>query len=223
MTSSDTETLLALLILLGPKKALPHLTGMFAFCFYDRYQMILIVGRDVFGEKPIYYGIGRKSAFLASDLAAFDAMPQIQLEINREAAAQFVQYGYIPEPQTIYKNILKLPPGHFATLKVDNATLGFNLKSYDQTGSVAVDKSIEVNTRTLSAMLDHSISQASIADVPLGVFLSGGIDSSIVTAILAQKTSQELRTFTVRFPNEGFDESKKASRIANFFGKITPP
>ena len=180
--------------------------------------MILIVGRDVFGEKPIYYGIGRKSAFLASDLAAFDAMPQVQLEINRKAAAQFVQYGYIPEPQTIYKNILKLPPGHFATLKVDNATLGFNLKSYDQTGSVAVDKSIEVNTRTLTAMLDHSISQASIADVPLGVFLSGGIDSSIVTAILAQKKSQELRTFTVRFPNEGFDESKKASRIANFFG-----
>ena len=181
--------------------------------------MILTVGRDIFGEKPMYYGVGRKSAFLASDLAAFDAMPQVQLEINREAAAQFVQYGYIPEPQTIYKNILKLSrQGHFATLKVDNTTLDFNLKNYDQMRRVAVDNSIEVNTRTLSAMLDHSISQASIADVPLGVFLSGGIDSSIVTAILAQRKSKELRTFNVRFPNEGFDESKKASGIAEFFG-----
>ncbi|MBV9882452.1 MAG: asparagine synthase (glutamine-hydrolyzing) [Sphingomonadaceae bacterium] len=217
---SDTETLLEAIEAWGLERTLQRCAGMFAFALWDRRERALFLARDRFGEKPLYYGrIGGEFLF-ASELKALRLHSRFDAEIDRDALAALAARGYVPAPLSIFRGIFKLPPA--SILRVDQA--GEQLSSYWSYRAVverglAEPLSDEAAAReALEAALAAAIAEQSIADVPVGTFLSGGIDSSSIVALWQLHGTRPLRTYAIGFEEQGFDEAPHARAVARHFG-----
>jgi len=220
---SDTEVLLEAVTRWGLKNALQLCVGMFALALWDRAERTLVLARDRLGEKPLYYGrIGASFAF-ASELKAFRGHPAWNPEIDRNAVALLMRHNYVPAPYSIYKGFHKLRPGHFLVLAAGDREP--RIEAYWSAREAAArgsahpfEGSREEAVTTLEALLKQSIKGQMIADVPLGAFLSGGIDSSAVVAIMQSLSSQPARTFTIGFHQAGYNEAEQAKAVARHLG-----
>ena len=225
--SSDTEVMLALIERDGVEAALEKLDGMFAVALFDRKKGVVHLIRDRMGEKPLYYGWSGNLFVFASELKALTACPGWRGTIEQDAVDAYMRYAYIPAPHTIYRGIRKLPPGHMITLDLENVTAGA-LPASDAYWNARAEVEVAARERfdgsedemadELEKLLTHSVGRRLISDVPLGVFLSGGIDSSTVTAVAQSVSSNPIKTFTIGFDDARFDESKSAARIAQHLG-----
>ena len=213
-TTSDTEILLASYKMWG-EDFVDKLEGMFAFVIYDSKKELLFGARDRLGQKPFFYNVNNNQIEIAS-LGSLVKNAQ-DLEIDEVALEKYLLWGYVPEPLSIYKNVNKLPAGH--TIKYflnDNKVV---VKKYWDINYNNIDDfqgTFNEAKKELDVLLTKSVKDRMISDVPIGVFLSGGIDSSIITA-LAQKVSKtKVKTFSIKFNEDGFDESKYAKQVASF-------
>lgn len=222
---SDTEVLLEGLSKWGTEKALAKTSGMFAFALWDRVDRRLTLARDRIGEKPLYYGQTERGFVFASELKAFRAFPGIKLEIDPSSVALLLQYGYIPAPHSIYIDIRKLKPASWMEVGVDggSAKLGTPRRYWalPSASSQAVDvipSDRKVQVDCLDDLLSAAVREQMIADVPLGAFLSGGIDSTTVVSMMQAHASTPVRTFTIGFEEDSFNEAPHAKKIARFLG-----
>ncbi len=218
---SDTETLLAALRHWGLEKTLQQLNGMFAFALWDSQEKSLFLARDRMGEKPLYYGHNNGVFLFSSDLKAFKSHPQWQPEIDRDALTLFMRYSNIPAPRSIYKGIKKLPAAHFVVItqsghQVSEPQCYWDLVSIAEQENVATDSSMLVNE--LDALLRDAVKSRMASDVPLGAFLSGGIDSTIVAALMQAQSSKPIKTFTIGFNEQGYNEAIHAKGVAKHLG-----
>ncbi len=223
---SDTEVLLAAIEYWGLTKSLENFVGMFAFALWDKQDRVLTLARDRLGEKPLYYGWQGQSFLFASELKALRAHHEWLGEINRDSLAIFMRHKYIPAPYSIYHGIHKLLPGTTLSLPV-NATPQtipdpvpyWSAKTAAEYGSenpllLSDQEAIE----ELETLLRRTIQEKMIADVPLGAFLSGGIDSSTVVSLMQAESSRPVKTFTIGFQEEGYNEAEQAKLIAQHLG-----
>jgi asparagine synthase (glutamine-hydrolysing) len=212
-STSDTEVLLHLYIKEGPK-CLDKLIGFFAFAIYDKEEKTLFVARDRIGVKPLHYYVDEDKFIFASELKSILAY-NIPREINANALYSYLQLNYVPQPLTMFNNIQKLEPGHYLWIKKKEVIK----KCYYRVESpknLELDSgdNYEIQKKKLVELLEDSVQRRLIADVPVGAFLSGGIDSSVVVA-LASKFTNQLRTFSIGYADEPyFDETKYAELVA---------
>ncbi|TCD04318.1 asparagine synthase (glutamine-hydrolyzing) [Erythrobacteraceae bacterium CFH 75059] len=220
---SDTEVLLACMDRWGVRTALEQANGMFALAVWDRRSGVLTLARDRLGEKPLYYGWQDSTFFFASELKAIAAHPQFAAEVDRDSLAAFMSYGYVPAPLSIWKGIRKLPPAHLAEVEPDRCGSERVERYWDlaaiavQGASAPFDDTPELVDR-LDALLRDAVGLRMEADVPLGAFLSGGVDSSLVTALMQSLASRPVKTFSIGFDERGYDESAHARAVARHLG-----
>ncbi len=216
---SDTEIFLECLEYLGIKFTLTHSVGMFAFALWDRKEKILYLGRDRFGEKPLYYGHQKGMFAFASDLKALKPLEGIwDFSVNEDALKPYVQYGYIPGTVTIFKSIYKVKPGTYLEI---NEQFNCQENAYWSAREVAGEAhahplgvSFQEAQDQLEHQLKETISLQKMADVPVGAFLSGGVDSSLVVALMQAVSSQPVKTFTIGFHEKAFNEAPYAKQVA---------
>lgn len=219
---SDTETLLAALQHWGVEATLPRLIGMFAFAVWDRKQRNLTLARDAVGIKPLYYGWQKGCFFFSSELKALRAHPDFSAEIDRAALSSYLLHCYVPAPQTIYRNIYKLPPGTWITVSAEHrgdpvawwTMAGAAERGLHEPFTGADEEAID----ELEKHLRDSVGLRMLADVPVGAFLSGGIDSSTVAALMQAQSSRPIRTFSIGFEETGYDEAPHAKAVARHLG-----
>jgi asparagine synthase (glutamine-hydrolysing) len=225
--TSDTETLLTAIENWGIHKTIEICIGMFAFAIWDNKKQELILGRDRMGEKPIYYGWQSKnniSCFLfGSELKALKNHPSFLSKINRQALSLFMQYSYVPTPYSIYQNVFKLKPGHLLKVSLDKQepTIEPYWSFMDVAKSSYVSKLYESKDNVvdkLESLLKSVIKQKMVADVPVGAFLSGGVDSSTIAAIMQSQSNIPINTFTIGFTEKIYNEATQAKAIANYLG-----
>lgn len=220
---SDTETLLAALRHWGVEEALQRLNGMFAFALWNVQERLLFLARDRMGEKPLYYGRSDGTFLFGSELKALAAHPDWKGEIDREALTLFLRHNYVPAPWSIYQDIRKLPAAHFVIVRERGRTIGepqcyWNLSEVAERGATdACSESGEL-TDTLDELLRDSVRLRMEADVPLGAFLSGGIDSSTVVALMQAQSSRPVNTFSIGFYEASYNEAKHAKVVARHLG-----
>lgn len=215
---SDTETWLAAMERWGVEATLQQSVGMFAFVLYDRQGRTLVLGRDRMGEKPLYYGwIGSRLVF-ASELQALRKFPGFSATIDQEALGLYAALGFVPEPWSIYRGIRKLPPATLIT--VDLASRAETLCTYWSLGAHRGPFTGEPSeaAEELERLLSEAVSLQKIADVPVGCFLSGGIDSSTVAALMQKSSAAPVRTFAMSFSEKEFDEARHAAAVARHLG-----
>lgn len=219
---SDTEVMLASFSQWGLNQAVQRFNGMFAFALWDRQEQVLYLGRDRLGEKPLYYGCIDQTFFFGSELKALKAHPRFQAEINRDALALFFRHNCIPAPYSIYQGIYKLPPGTVLTWKEDGNLTPVPYWSAKEVAELGVAQpfvgSESEAVARLEALLQEAVSLRMVADVPLGAFLSGGIDSSTVVALMQAQSSQPVKTFSIGFYEEAYNEAKDAKAVAEYLG-----
>jgi asparagine synthase (glutamine-hydrolysing) len=223
--SSDTEVLLAAVEQWGIDKALDACEGMFAAALWDRRERDLHLLRDRFGEKPLYFGwVGKVFAF-GSELKALSALPGFGAEIDRWSVTTFLRYNCVPAPDTIWRGIRKLLPGHLVTVHAPTPGVLPEQRCYwsmaDAVGRARRDQLIGTDaelTDRLEEALSAAVGARMVADVPVGAFLSGGIDSSTIVALMQRHTAAPVRTFTVGFSDRSFDESTEAAAVAAHLG-----
>ncbi|MGD9950715.1 MAG: asparagine synthase (glutamine-hydrolyzing), partial [Desulfobulbus sp.] len=214
-SKTDTEVLLELFAQEGAS-CLNKLNGMFAFAIWDNVEKQLFLARDRIGKKPLYYFLGGlgKLAF-ASELKSILAIPGVDREIEPTAFYDFLKYHYVPTPKTIFKNIFKLPPGHYLTLAQGQAP---QIHEYwDVRFTDKSTLSLDDAVGQLLHLLHDSTQLRMIADVPLGAFLSGGVDSSAVVALMSSAQQGQVRTCSIGFEDKEHDESTYAREIAGLF------
>lgn len=210
-THTDTEILPHLYEEYG-EAMLEHINGMFAFALWDKRTEKLLIARDKFGEKPLYYGVFAGKLIFASELKVLLENPAVETEINIDALRQYLSFDYVPAPHSIYKNIYKLPAAHFLTVeKGEVKTRRYWNLSWNKNGHTP---SIEKAAEELRELLSDAVKMRLVADVPLGILLSGGVDSSTVAAFAAQHASGKIKTFSIGFEEDSFDESKYARQVA---------
>ncbi len=215
-TTSDTEVLIAAYQTWGIKGALERLEGMFAFALYDQQSKQLYIARDRFGEKPLYYIQQPDFLAFASELKALLPLLGNDKKIDAEGLNLFLSLSYIPAPFTIYQSVRKLMPGSYFV--IDSAGKLSEHRYYDlleRLQQLSVLNDYESASKELRAELFRSVEQRMVSDVPLGAFLSGGIDSSIVTAIMAQVSEKPVHTFSIGFTEKSYDESERAQLVAD--------
>lgn len=225
---SDTETLVESLSAWGVHKALNALNGMFAFGLWDSGEQKLILGRDRFGEKPLYYGYSSGNFVFGSELKIFDEVSAFDLTIDRNSIEYLLKYSYIPSPLSIFEEVKKLRPGHWLELqKTSHDFPALQTREYWSATSTATsilearlpnEISDEEAVEKLKNTLGSSIERQLMGDVPVGAFLSGGIDSSLVVALMQEKSSQPVNSFTIGFEESEFDEAPFAKAVANQLG-----
>jgi asparagine synthase (glutamine-hydrolysing) len=207
-TNSDTEVLVHLFEEAGPRMP-EFLNGMFAFVIWDSRTRTLFAARDRFGKKPLYYSQdipGAQFAF-ASELKAFDAIPGFRRDLNARSVADFLAFSYVPDPASIYQHVQKLPPGHSLTLRGSKTHLVRYWEPQFETGAApSYSKGVE----ELRSLAIDSVKRRMISDVPIGAFLSGGVDSAAVTGVMSQHSPDRVRTFSIGFNVRGFDELEYA-------------
>jgi asparagine synthase (glutamine-hydrolysing) len=219
-TSSDTEVILELFAK-EHHRFVYSLNGMFAIAIYDKQAQELFLFRDRIGIKPIYYYWDDENFAFASELKSLLTLPQIHKELNQEAVADFLHLGYVPHPKSIYKNIYKMPAGSWLRLSAEGLHQekywDLSEKIYDQAtqNKLTLLNQEDEAKKQLKKILQSSVEYRLISDVPLGVFLSGGIDSSLVTALASEASSQPVRTFSIRFEEAKFNEAEYARQVAN--------
>lgn len=216
---SDTETLVEGFSKWGFKETLTRTSGMFAIAAWDRYDRRLWLARDRFGEKPLYYGSVNGAFRAASELKSLLA-DAARPAVDRQALTLYLRHNYIPTPLTIWEGIRKLPPGHLMTIDAEGRPSepspwwrladAVHCATYSGTDAEAVDE--------LDHLLRTVIARQMVADVPLGAFLSGGVDSSAVVALMQAQSSRRVRTFTIGFSERDYDESSYAEAVASHLG-----
>jgi asparagine synthase (glutamine-hydrolysing) len=236
--TSDTETLLATIEQYGIKRALKKIVGMFAFSLWDEHNRELFLVRDRFGEKPLYYGWVGDNFIFASELKALKKFPEFSNDINRDALNQFLRLNYVPSPYSIYTDIYKLEPGSLMCIRIESfpekfkeapLDLPIKQKNFEISKWWSLDAVVEsgVNNQILDIhqanheierQLKESVKLQSLSDVPLGSFLSGGIDSSLVSALMQEQSIKPINTFTIGFEDKKYDESVYASAVAKHLG-----
>lgn len=224
---SDTETLLAGLDAWGIQSAIEHAIGMFAFAVWDRESCTLTLARDRVGEKPLYYGWqgqGEKANFLfGSELSALRKHSAFQAEINRDALCLYMRHNCVPAPYSIYHGISKLMPGCLLTLSLEQRDpVVCSYWSVEAVAQAGVEDPFE-GTPTqavdeLEILLQDAVKKQMISDVPLGAFLSGGIDSSTVVALAQAQSSKPVKTFTIGFDEQHYNEAVHAKAVAAHLG-----
>ncbi len=220
---SDTEVMLTSFSEWGIYKALERFNGMFAFALWDARERILHLGRDRLGEKPLYYGGFGQTFLFASELKALKAHPAFQSQIDRDALALFLRYSCVPAPYSIYQGIFKLPPGTVLTWNGKDAYPDpvpyWSAKAVAE-ASVAdpFTGSEQEATTQLEELLREAVKLRMVADVPLGAFLSGGVDSSTIVALMQAQSSQPVKTFTIGFYEDAYNEAQYAKAVAQHLG-----
>jgi len=220
---SDTETLLAGFDAWGIQKTLEQAIGMFAFAVWDRQRNTLSLARDRLGEKPLYYGWMNGVFLFGSELKALRAHPLWTGEIDRGALSLYLRHNYIPAPYSIYKGIYKLRAGCLLTVSLKKSEP--DIVTYWSGAKAAVDGVSNIFTGStsqavndLEVLLKDAVRQQMMADVPLGAFLSGGVDSSTVVALMQAQSSRPVQTFTIGFNEEGYNEAVHAKAVAKHLG-----
>ncbi len=222
---SDTEVLLTAIEQWGLNQALQKINGMFAFALWDRQEKVLHLVRDRFGKKPLYIGWAGKTLVFASELKAFHAHPDFTPVLDRNIAAQYMRFGYVCAPYAIFKDVWQLLPGGRISFHLPSLQAGGDLMKamelYWSLPRVVEDAKAHPVTAdenevlaTFEEKLSKAVKQRMVSDVPLGAFLSGGIDSSTVVALMQQNASQPVKTFSIGFDDDAYDESKAAAKVA---------
>ena len=221
--TSDTETILNCFEFFGVRSSLQYMEGMFALVLYDKLKNELILARDKFGEKPLYYGINNKNFYFSSELKALKAHPEFFPEINHDALSQFFKYSYIEAPQSIFKGIKKIMPGSFIKLSlnsdfkeikeskywnIDNKVLNSINNQFTGSENEAIEE--------LDIKLNKAVKSRMISDVPIGSFLSGGVDSSLITALMQHNSDSKVNTFSIGFNENYYDEAQYAKQISKY-------
>lgn len=212
-TSSDTEVIVQLYDEFGVD-CLQYLEGMFAFAIWDRDKRRLFIARDRMGEKPLHWGIFGGQLIFGSEIKGILAHPNAQRELNPEALMRYLALEYIPAPHSIFKGINKLMPAHY--MVIENGDV--SIRNYWNPSTKQIKISEPEAREQLMALLKKSIELRLIADVPLGIFLSGGIDSSAIAAIASQLKGEPIKTFSIGFADKSFDESAHALAVAKHIG-----
>ncbi len=235
---SDTEVMLAAFEEWGIEKAVQRFVGMFAFALWDRKQRTLSLVRDRIGIKPLYFGWAGKTFLFGSELKAFRAYKDFHPEIDRGAVTSFMRAGYVPAPLSIYKHLYKLSAGCLLSVgeKQLEAHDGFSpdpdasdatwkpvrywsAKEIAEAGCTAPFKGTDMEAiESLDGLLRHAVGLRMVADVPLGAFLSGGIDSSLVVALMQAQSTRPIRTFTIGFHEAEYNEAVHAKKVAEHLG-----
>lgn len=209
-TAGDGESILHLYEDLGTD-CFSHLNGMFAIALWDATRNRIVLARDRIGQKPLYYAFKNERFVFGSELKSLAVVPGVCEQIDPAAVDQFLTYQYIPHPGTIWKGVHKLPPGHFAVLDSQGLRVE-RYWHYDPSREIAISHGDA--TERLRELLSDSVRLRMRSDVPLGSFLSGGIDSSLITALAGDHTDKPLRTFSIGFPIADFDETAYAAQVA---------
>jgi len=224
---SDTETLLAGFDAWGIEETLKRAIGMFAMAVWDRRERVLMLVRDRLGEKPLYYGWQGESSgkvfLFGSELSALRKHPAFSPEINRDALSLYLRHNCIGGEHSIYTGVHKLPPGHLLSVSLDRPEVV--IKAWWSGAEVVAQGlaqpfvgSPDDAVHVLDELLRDAVSQQMMADVPLGAFLSGGVDSTTVVALMQSLSSRPIRTFTIGFHEEGYNEAKHAKAVAKHLG-----
>ncbi len=218
---SDTEVMLAAISAWGFEAALGRLNGMFALAVWDAAERRLLLARDRLGEKPLYYGWAANAFLFASELKAFRAAPGFEARVDREALALYARYAYVPAPWSIYEGVWKLPAGTFLSFAGEKdlpkpkpywslAAVVRGAPPFQGGEAEAVDE--------LERVLGRAVAGQMVSDVPLGAFLSGGIDSSTVVALMQKASAQPVKTFTIGFEAARYNEAEHAKAVARHLG-----
>jgi len=224
VTKSDTEILPHLYQKFGDA-FIDHINGMYAFSLWDSRRKKLIIARDRFGEKPLYYGVFDGKLIWASEPKAILAHPSVKPELDLNALRHYVSFDYVPAPMSIYKGIHKLPAAHVLVVENDEVRTrrywdiswrptNFRLPSKSNGSGSASNSSLTDSARELRDLLSDAVRMRLVSDVPLGILLSGGIDSSTVAAFATQHATERVKTFSIGFEEDSFDESKFARKVA---------
>ena len=216
-SSGDSELVLAAIETWGVEAAVRRFIGMFALAVWDKAERRLLLIRDRLGVKPLYFGWDGVSLWFGSELKALRAYRHWQPEIDRSALADYFYYGYINAPRTIYRDVSKLEPGHWLELKEGGEPVVRRYWSVLDTLHDPLKETEDQLAEQLEALMSDAFRLRMVSDVPVGMFLSGGLDSSVVTALL-QKHCGNIHTFTIGFSEDGFDEASHARRVAEHLG-----
>ena len=220
---SDTETLLAALRHWGVEGALQRLNGMFVFALWDKMERALFLARDRMGEKPLYYGHSGGSFLFGSELKSLVTHPHWEGEINRNALTLYMRHNYIPTPWSIYQGISKLQPAHFVVVReagqvVSEPRCYWDLGQIAESGASDAREAPEELIEELDGLLRDAVVRRMAADVPLGAFLSGGFDSTMVAALMQAQSTRPVKTFTIGFHEKGYNEAVHAKAVAKHLG-----
>ena len=222
-SNSDTEVLLEACALWGVEAAIERAIGMFAFALWDRKTRSLTLARDRLGIKPLYYAASPERILFASQLKAFRPAPHWKPTIDEDAVVGYLRHAYIAQPRTIYREAEKLAPGHILTLRegsTPSPKCFWDLRGIAVAGQRRNDPVPDPREAAdrLDALLRDSVKLRMIADVPLGAFLSGGIDSSTVVALMQAQSTRAVKTFSIGFHESGYDEAQCAKQVAAHLG-----
>lgn len=221
---SDTEVLLAAFELWGIEGALQRAVGMFAIAVWDKQTQVLTLARDRIGEKPLYYGRVNSEFYFGSELKAFRTQCSQHLQIDRNVLAEYMRFGYIPAPYSIYENVFKLEPGHLIEVSVQGLTgeprpyWRLDDKAASEARAAFEQSSDEEVLKQVHDRLAAAVGLQSFSDVPVGAFLSGGVDSSLIVSLMQAQSSSRVRTFTIGFEEEAFNEAPYARDVALHLG-----
>jgi len=214
-SASDTEILPHLYEEYGDEM-MSHINGMFAFALWDSKRRRLLIARDRFGEKPLYWGVFDKTLLFASEPKVLLAHPSVQPSLNLQALRQYLSFDYIPAPLSIYEGINKLPAAHKLIIEAGRVTVEpYWQLSYKTVSPVPDEREAAEH---LQDLLADSVRMRLVSDVPLGVLLSGGVDSSAIAALAVRASSEAVKTFSISFAEASFDESAYARGVAKFLG-----
>jgi asparagine synthase (glutamine-hydrolysing) len=223
-SQTDTEVILEAISEWGFASTLKRLNGMFAIAVWDRRESLLHLARDRMGEKPLYYGRIGDSVIFGSELKALRAHPAFKGEIDRQALALYLRHNYIPAPISIYKGVNKLPPATYVTIDAQDEVLREPVAFWsaaqaarEGTESPFQDPESQIEEK-LDFLLRDAVKLRMQSDVPLGAFLSGGIDSSLVVALMQAQSERPVRTFTIGFHEVGYNEAQHAKTVAHHLG-----
>jgi asparagine synthase (glutamine-hydrolysing) len=221
--NSDTETILAGFEEWGVEATIQRIIGMFAIALWDKQTNTLTLARDRIGEKPLYYGWQGDTFLFGSELKAMKAHPDFKAEIDRNSLSLYMRHCYIPAPYSIYEGIAKLMPGHVLSISLEQREP--HIKAYwsgvDAATQGKADQfkgSAEDAVTTLESLLKDAVGQQMMADVPLGAFLSGGVDSSTVVALMQVQSSRPVKTFSIGFHDDLYNEAEHAKAVARHLG-----
>jgi asparagine synthase (glutamine-hydrolysing) len=219
---SDTEIIVEGIAAWGVRATVERLIGMFAFAVFDRKERRLSLVRDRLGIKPLYWGRQNGRVVFASELKAFEALPEWRPEIDHDALASYLRFAYVPSPHSIYRSIGKLAPGTGVSIEADGKAglwTYWSLMDVATRGRAApLDLGAGEATDVLESLLGDAVERRLVSDVPLGAFLSGGIDSSTVAAMMCARSNAAVRTYSIGFAEKGYDEAPHAKAVAAHLG-----
>ena len=214
--NSDTETILSGFEIFGIEETIKQCTGMFSMAVWDNKLDNLSLIRDRIGEKPLYYGFNNNIFFFGSDVKSFLKNPHFKAEIDNESLELFFALNFIPTPKSIYQNIYKLPAGHILDISLKNKN--YEIREYWSLRKNDFNLSYDETIEKTEFQIEETVKNQMISDVPIGSFLSGGIDSSLVTYYMQKNSTKKIKTFTIGFDDAAYDESMHAKKVSNFLG-----